>query len=285
MPRFMEVRSFRETAEPYSVVFLDAYGVIKSASGLIEGAMECVSSLIEAGKEVFVVTNDSSRSPESMAERYSAQAGRELLPPQRYISSGLLAAQYIEHQLPYGKVAYLGKPESAHYIEIAGKIPVSVSECSPTDNIVAIVLLDDEGFDWFKEVNATLNLIRHVNVPVIVANADITYPMRGNEIAIAVGSIGQLLSDITEKTFVRFGKPDSMMFDYALAQARQQLPHVSKRDVLFVGDTLRTDIIGANTFGFDTALVLSGNTLPEQADLMIQSSGIIPTFICDSIAT
>lgn len=281
----MDVRSFRETVEPYGVVFLDAFGVLKSASGMIEGALETVHTLIDAGKEVYVVTNDSSRSPESMAERYAALAEGEFLGPERYISSGLLAAQYLEHQIPYGKVAYLGKPESAHYIEIAGKIPVPVGECNGTDNLVAIILLDDEGFDWFTDVNATLNLIRHVHVPVIVANADITYPMHGNEIAIAVGSLGELLSDITEKTFVRFGKPDSMMFDYAFSRAKEQNPDITKRDVLFVGDTLRTDIVGANTYGFDTVLVLSGNTLPDQADLMIQSSGIIPTFICSSLAS
>jgi len=281
----MDVRSFRETAEPYSAIFLDAYGVLKSSSGLIDGALEAVTSMIADGKQVFVVTNDSSRSPEAMSERYAAQSGGELLPPERYISSGLLAAEYLEKQIPYGKVAYLGKPESAHYIEIAGKIPVPISECNGTENLVAIILLDDEGFDWFKDVNATLNLIRRVNVPVVVANADITYPMHGNEIAIAVGSLGDLLSDITEKTFVRFGKPDSMMFAYALSRAQEQVPGLTKRDVLFVGDTLRTDIIGANTYGFDTVLVLSGNTLPDQADLMIRSSGIIPSFICESIAT
>ena len=281
----MDLVSFKETADQYSVIFLDAYGVLKSASGLIEGAMSTVTSLIDRGKEVFVVTNDSSRSPESMAERYSEQAGRELLPPHRYISSGLLATEYLENQIPYGKVAYLGKPESAHYVEMAGMIPVPVGECSPRDNIVAIVMLDDEGFDWFTDVNATLNLIRRTNCPVIVANADITYPMKGNEIAIAVGSLGGLLSQITEKTFVRFGKPDSMMFAYALARAREQLPDVTKRDVLFVGDTLRTDIIGANTYGFDSVLVLSGNTLPETADLMIRASGIIPTYVAASIAT
>ncbi|MBW1833149.1 MAG: hypothetical protein JRJ10_15925 [Deltaproteobacteria bacterium] len=83
----------------------DAYGVLKSSTGLIEGALETVTSLIAAGKEVFVVTNDSSRSPESMAERYAEQAGGELLPPERYISSGLLAAEYLEKQIPYGKVS------------------------------------------------------------------------------------------------------------------------------------------------------------------------------------
>lgn len=281
----MNLVSFKETADKYSVIFLDAYGVLKSSTGLIDGALETVTSLIDSGKEVFVVTNDSSRSPESMAERYSQQAGRELLPPERYISSGMLASEYLEYQIPYGKVAYLGKPESAHYVEMAGMIPVPIGSCTPKDNIVAIVLLDDEGFDWFKDVNATLNLIRRTNCPVVVANADITYPMIGNDIAIAVGSLGDLLSQITEKTFVRFGKPDSMMFAYALARAREQLPNVSKRDVLFVGDTLRTDIIGSNTYGFDSILVLSGNTLPETADLMIRASGIIPTYIAESIAT
>jgi HAD superfamily hydrolase (TIGR01450 family) len=281
----MDLVSFRKTAEKYSVIFLDSYGVLKSSTGLIEGALAAITALIEAGKEVFVVTNDSSRSPDAMAERYAEQAGSELLPAERYISSGLLASAYLEKQIPYGKVAYLGKPESAHYVEIAGKIPVPVSECTPKDNIVAIVLLDDEGFDWFRDVNATLNLIRRVNVPVVVANADITYPTRGNEIAIAVGSLGGLLSDITEKTFIRFGKPDSMMFAYAFARAQEQLPRVTKRDVLFVGDTLRTDIIGANTYGFDTMLVFSGNTLPEHADLMIRASGIIPTYVSASIAT
>ena len=281
----MDVRSFREVAEPYSVLFLDAYGVLKSAAGLIQGATETVDSLIASGKELFVVTNDASRSPDEMSVAYSDPTKGELLAPDRFISSGLLTAQYLEKQVPYGKVAYLGKPAAAHYIEIAGRIPVPVADCTPKDNLVAVVLLDDEGFDWFRDVNATLNLLRRVNVPVIVANADITYPIDESNIAVAVGSLGNLLSRITEKTFIRFGKPDSMIFSYAFARARELLPTLSKRDVLFIGDTLRTDIIGANTFGFDTVLVLSGNTLPEQAELMIQSSGIIPTYICPSICT
>ena len=69
------------------------------------------------------------------------------------------------------------------------------------------------------------------------------------------------------------------MFAYALARARKQLPNVTKRDVLFVGDTLRTDIIGASTYGFDSVLVLSGNTRPATADLMISA------YIAESIAT
>ncbi len=50
-----------------------------------------------------------------------------------------------------------------------------------------------------------------------------------------------------------------------------------------VGDNLNTDILGGNKFGVKTMLVLSGNTREEYAELQIQSSGIIPDFVCRSI--
>ena len=51
----MDLVSFKETADKYSVIFLDAYGVLKSSTGLIEGALQTVTELIDSGKEVFVV--------------------------------------------------------------------------------------------------------------------------------------------------------------------------------------------------------------------------------------
>ncbi|MEZ4288662.1 MAG: HAD-IIA family hydrolase [Polyangiales bacterium] len=276
--------SFRTIVAKYRFVFFDAYGVLKNFSGIIDGVPEVISRLKEEGKELFVVTNDASRSPEKMSDSYGSN-GTPMIPPERFISSGMIAHDYLVSQVPYGKIAYLGKPDSAHYIEMAGFQPIPMSECTSNDKIVAIALMDDEGFDWFKDINAALNMIRRTNVPVIVANADMTYPMRGNNVALAIGSLGDLLSRITEKTFIRFGKPDTMMFAYAFTAATKVDPNVKKSDILFVGDTLRTDILGASQFGLDTVLVLSGNTLPENAELMIRTTGIRPTHICESIAT
>lgn len=49
-----------------------------------------------------------------------------------------------------------------------------------------------------------------------------------------------------------------------------------------VGDTLQTDIMGANKFGFDTILVLSGNTQAVDAITRINATGIVPTYICET---
>ena len=42
-----------------------------------------------------------------------------------------------------------------------------------------------------------------------------------------------------------------MMFSHAFACAHANNEQLTKSDVLMVGDTLQTDILGANTFGLD----------------------------------
>ena len=90
-----------------------------------------------------------------------------------------------------------------------------------------------------------------------------------------------MLEIIVGKRFLRFGKPDSQMFMFAYDLVRESYP-VNRRDILMVGDTLQTDILGGNKFGLDTVLVLSGNTLALEAENRIRSSGIVPTFICNT---
>jgi len=72
------------------------------------------------------------------------------------------------------------------------------------------------------------------------------------------------------------------MFMYGYERACKKQPDLKVDDILMVGDTLFTDIIGGNKFGMDTALVLTGNTLPENAEMRINYTGIVPTYVCDS---
>lgn len=93
-----------------------------------------------------------------------------------------------------------------------------------------------------------------------------------------------MIEEIVGKNFIRFGKPDAQMFMFAYERVLAK-KNIRKNEILMVGDTLFTDIIGGNKFGLDTALVLSGTTQPQDAEIKIQSSGIIPDYICESILT
>jgi HAD superfamily hydrolase (TIGR01450 family) len=277
--------SFAQAVDPYKVVFFDAYGVLKNSRGIIPGVADVLLWLLRSGRDMYVVTNDASKSPGEMAQSYVHPTYGPLLSANRIISSGLLAKDFLRSKVRSGKVAYLGKPASAFYIQSAGLDALPISRATLADNIRAIVLLDDEGFDWFSDLNRTLNLCRSLDIPVIVANSDTSYPVSGNEVAVAVGGLATMIETIVGKRFIRFGKPDTMMFSYAFACACSNNSQVSKHDVLMVGDTLHTDIYGANAFGIDTALVLSGNTRPENAGVQISASGIIPDHLCESILT
>ena len=279
------LESFRELADNYSVIFFDAYGVLKNFAGVMDGVIEVLASLKVEGKELFVVTNDASRSPKKMSQIYVHPEFGEVFPEDRVISSGLLARDFMRAKVRRGNVAYLGKPDSAYYIQSAGLKPIPIADVHDGAELGAIALLDDEGFEWQPDINRALNLLRRHNMPVVVANADSVYPVKGNDVAIAVGGIADLMESVLERRFVRFGKPDAYMFSYAFSRASALMPGLRRKDILMVGDTLETDIRGGNKFGIDTVLVLSGNTAKKDYQLYIDASGVIPDYVCESIST
>jgi HAD superfamily hydrolase (TIGR01450 family) len=279
----LKIKEFDKIAEKYKAVFFDAYGVLKNYKGLFPGIDKTFQFLSERNIDYYILTNDASRSPEQLADTYQS-LGNGVVTADHIISSGMLAREYLQNKIKQGTVAYLGTEDSAHYIETAGLKTISFDKLNleELDPISALVFLDDEGFDWNKHINKAINLLRLKNISVIVANTDIAYPVNKLEIAVAIGGIADMVEEIVGKKFIRFGKPDAQMFMFAYEQILARRT-IGKNEILMVGDTLFTDIIGGNKFGFDTVLVLSGNTLPDQASMKIASTGIIPTFICNSV--
>ena len=278
--------SFEELTDSYECIFFDAFGVLKSSAGVYDGVLERLKVLRDRGKQILLVSNDASKSPHRMLETYSLPDAGPMFALEHIVTSGLLATDYLENKVRSGYVAYFGRDTAAFYIAKAGLHPIPINQLEAEDyNPKALVLLDDEGFDWFEDLNLAINLIRRHNMPVIVANTDITYPVNKANVGIAVGGLATLMEHAVAKRFIRFGKPDPMIFSKAFHIALNENPQLTKRDVLMVGDTLQTDVLGGNKYGIDTALVLSGTTLPKDASALIQATGIVPNYVCDSILT
>lgn len=276
---------FLNIARSFSAVLLDSYGVLKNHRGLIEGGIETVEKLKNEGVAVRVLTNDASRSRSQQASRFR-ELGYHNLNSEEIITSGMMAKLFLQQKLEGGKVAYLGTDAAADYIVDSGCEAVAAREVVPEayEDIKAFVFLDDEGFDWNTDINVAVNLIRRTNIPVIVANSDRLYPVSRHDVAIATGGVAQLVELILGRNFLRFGKPDTQMFNYAYEDL-SRVDSYQKQDILMVGDTLHTDILGGNKFGVKTCLVLSGNTTETSYQLNIRQSGIIPDFVCHSIAS
>ena len=280
----MDIHSFKAIASQYKVIFFDAFGVLKNYEGLIEGVPETMNYLRELDIGFYVLTNDASRSPTDLCDSFQ-RLGLNDITADKIISSGMLAREYLSYKVKQGTVAYLGTPESAHYLESLElkTVPIKNMELAQADEIEAVVFMDDEGFKWSEDLNKLLNLLRRRNIPVVIANSDHTYPVSKNRVAIAIGAIADMMECLTGKQFLRFGKPDAQMFVFAYDHVQPFHP-AEKSEILMVGDTLETDIIGGNKFGLDTVLVLSGNTAPHLAEQSMLTTGITPTYVCESIA-
>ncbi|MCB9267118.1 MAG: HAD-IIA family hydrolase [Lewinellaceae bacterium] len=281
----MDTQPFLPILGQFKAVFLDSYGVLKNHRGLIEGVQQTVDYIRERGIALRILTNDASR---SQHEQFAAfrRLGLQGIEEDEIITSGMLAKQYLQHKVKSGRIAYLGTENAASYILESGNtsIPAGDVDLERADEIDAFVFLDDEGFDWNRDINTTVNLLRRKTMPVIVANSDKLYPVSRNDVALATGSVAQLVESILNRSFIHFGKPDSQMFMYAFDHLNKEgSGQYDKDDILMVGDTLHTDILGGNKFGLKTTLVLSGNTSARNAGLLISATGIIPDYICASI--
>ncbi len=271
---------FYEVAERYRAVFFDSYGVLKDSKRIFPEAIETVIRLQDEGVMTCLLTNDSSKSPAALAKPFNDAAGREIFPESAIFSSGLMALDYFQAKLKQGKVAYLGKESSRYYIEAAGLEAVAVCDVSDPHELAALAFLDDEGFDWYGDVNRCLNILREVNIPVLCANGDLSYPSGDKQVFVAVGSLTQMVEKVLSRRFIHYGKPDSLLFSTACDWVRASLPDICKSEVLMVGDTLHTDILGANRFSISSLLVLTGNTTIENFQSQIEAHGIIPDYIC-----
>ncbi len=281
----MRTKSFNSVVKRFKAILLDSYGVLKNHHGVIMGAAVTIDKLRADGKLIRILTNDASKSSAKHVQSFK-RLGLKDIAEDEIITSGMMAKNFLLSKKTKGLIAYLGTVDAAQDILDAGlqTIPISKVNDKNMDSIGALVYLDDEGFDWNKDINKSLNLLRHQNIPAIVANSDQIYPVSRSEVSIATGGIAKLVETTLGRRFIHFGKPDSQMFMHAFVDLTEQQA-IKKSDILMVGDTLHTDILGGNKFGVKTALVLSGNTRSDKAYGQIRASGIIPDYICESIAT
>ena len=275
------VTSFRALAHRFRAVWFDSYGVLRDHVAAIPGGPETVAELHAAGVEVRVLTNDASRSQQGQAARL-AEFGYRGIRPEHIVTSGLTARLFLREKITRGRVGYLGSAEAARYVLDAGCEPVPIGAVDDPLDLAAVVFLDDEGYDWNTDINRAINVIRSRPIPVVVANSDRLYPVHDGRVALATGGIAQVIESVVGRRFLHFGKPEATMFQLAFDDlSRETL--VQRREVLMVGDTLHTDVLGGNKFGVQTCLVLTGNTRAEDYAAEVGRTGVVPDFVCGSI--
>ncbi|MCM3126680.1 TIGR01457 family HAD-type hydrolase [Paenibacillus provencensis] len=245
---------------------LDLDGTIYHGKHRIDGADQLIQHLRNSAIPYLYVTNNSSRTPEGVAEHLRS-LGIEAI-GEEVCTSAVAAAEYVAKESPGARVAYIGENGLYQAIQAAG---LEITESKPQYVIQGI----DREFTYDKLTQA----LRWINggARFILTNPDLQLPA-DDGLTPGAGTIGAAIEAATQVKPIVIGKPSSILMKHAID--RLGLPAT---EVAVIGDNMRTDIAAGAAAGCLSILVLTGVTTKENLDAHVRATGIKPDEIYEDL--
>lgn len=266
----------------FNTFLFDGDGVIYTENNPLPGGIEFIELLQERGKQVFILTNNSTKIRDEFKEKFSAFGLN--LPVECILSSAYLTAHYISKEKPSARVYVIGEEGLKKELENFGIYIVNRNEEMNEDDIFALNLENidyvvtgmDRRLNYVKISRAVNLLMSNKETKFIATNADFTFPTVHGLIP-GGGAMIKILEELSGRKVEKIiGKPNTGMFEIAM-----ELSQTNKEQMIMFGDRLETDILGANLAGIKTCLVLSGVTsMKDLVDLKDDNS---PDLIMNSL--
>ena len=206
------------------------------------GGTEVIAALRKRGRKLFVVTNNSTDSVDTIRRRlleFDIPVRRE-----EVLTSGLLTATYLKEKC--GKVTYFLVGESGLEDEL-NKLGHRMVQGEKPDFVVV-------GLDrklTYEKLNRAA-LFARSGAGIVATHSSKVY-MSNEGPAMAPGPIVKALEFASGMKATVIGKPSLLMFKMAL-----KLGKCARESAVMVGDQLETDYEGARRAGIDFILVKSG---------------------------
>ena len=227
-------------------------------SDAIPAAVEAVRAVRAAGRSVVFMTNNATRTPDEVAT-FLRELGFDAS-PQEVTTSAIATAAMLSSRAGTG--AYVIGERGLR--EALTSVGVEVLDGDPEHADLVVVGLD-RGLTYAKLKRAALLVQR--GAELVASNPDRTFP-QPDGLWPGAGSLLAALEAATDATPTIVGKPHPSLFEAARDRA-------GVREPLVVGDRLDTDIAGANALGWDSLLVLTGVTTPDD----LASAADKPTYV------
>ena len=241
----------RDLAGDYDVILSDIWGVVHNGLQASADACEALASYRKGGGTVILITN----APRP-ADAVQRTLRRLFVADDVYdaiVSSGDLTRAYISDHRSQA-LFHIGPERDGSLFRDFGVVFESVERA---EYIVCSGLYDDET-ENAENYRAILTQARRRNLMMVCANPDIVVE-RGERLIFCAGALAELYESLGGR--VRWaGKPHPPIYEHALtlaAKARGGNAAPTSR-VLAIGDSVRTDLAGANRMGLRCLFVTAG---------------------------
>jgi 4-nitrophenyl phosphatase len=235
-------------------VLIDLDGVVYTGRDPIPGAAGFLGEARRRGLKFLLVTNNSTTSPELVAERLrSMQIDVE---PSEILTSAQAAVGYVRRRAEAGAtVRIVGEAGLRQAAEEEGLVVVE-GDASAEWVIAGL----DRAFTYEKLAAATRAIMGGAHF--VATNADALLPVEGGQVVPGAGTMIAAIKTATAVEPVVVGKPEPGLFEHGL----QRLGGLAPDRAAMIGDRLDTDVDGGRRAGLRTILVLTGVTSPAEAE-------------------
>ena len=246
----MNLIELKQIENLYDVFIIDIWGVVYDGKNPYKEAIDAVNRLINNGKEVIFLSNNPR--PSYIATQKLSSFGIDMNKASIYTSGDAVREQLKnwndEIFINLGKNLY-------HFGAKVNQDILRDLDVNLTDNIEkADFVLITMYVDSREEITAYDEIMQKaisLNLPAICANPDIT-AQEGNLTRYTAGTFAKKYEELGGTAYY-YGKPHKNVFDTVLALFGNE------KKAIMIGDTMETDILGANRAGIDSLLVLTGN--------------------------
>ena len=245
------IERFAPLARGYDVLLCDVWGVVHNGVAAFAAACEALTRFRASGGTVILITN--APRPGASVQRILDRFG---VPHDAYdaiTTSGDVTRGIVESRLGE-RVFHLGPQRD---LPIFAGLDVTFAPPDTADYVVCSGLFDDatETPENYRELLAAM---RARSLFMVCANPDIVVE-RGDTLLYCAGALADAYVELGGEALY-CGKPYPPIYEVALGIAAAcrggEVPPRSR--VLAIGDSIRTDLQGAASFGVDCLFVTSG---------------------------
>ena len=283
IPSYIDIEAI---FDHYDAVFFDAYGVLVDGIDALPNAEQLVNIMNASVMNYFIVTNDASKSIQSLSNKFQSQGMR--IPVERIVNSGsLISAYYRDEDLVGRPTLVLGTKDSRTYVSGSCAKILSLDSNSEPD---VILFTHSSPYDWESTLKHLLNLVskrfkEKDPIRMVLPNTDFIYQDGPAEFGMGAAAFVETLEEALMRLHGRhnvlraskLGKPHPPIFIEAIRRA-------GSNNAVMIGDQLETDILGANNVGIDSAVVTTGiNKRSDPEEFNDMPDNLTPRYILTSL--
>lgn len=242
---------------------IDMDGVVYRGKEVIPGACEFINTLVRREIPFTFFTNNSQRTRRDTAIKMNRLGFN--IAERNVFNCAMATARFLKRQRPDGTAFVIGEGGILHALHCNGYAVV--------DNAPDYVIVGEGRTLNMEAIEAATNMILE-GAKLISTNPDPNCPT-ATGMRPGCGAVVAMLEAATGVKAFSLGKPSPVM----MREARKEIG-LSAEDTIVIGDTMGTDIQGGVQMGYETILVLTGNT--RRSDL--SRYAFYPAHIVDSIA-